>query len=125
MGRTFSPPAETRGLRVRPAEEGASSDKVICFLGPLLGADLASESLPRNPPGDGRPPLLGALRLSESRNPPELRPPDEGLLLGRVEVRLSGFDVDSDSVSFFLGPLFEALVVLLFLGDGDDFVNGN
>jgi hypothetical protein len=125
VGRTLSPSVPADGLRVRPTGDEPSSDKVIFFLGPLLGAGRASESLPRKPPGDGRPPLLGALRLLESRNPPELLPPDEGLVLGRVEVRLTGLDVDSDSVSFFLGPLFEALVVLLFLGDGDDFVKGN
>ena len=114
--------------KVRPTDSEVDGDNVICFLGPLLGADRVSESLPRNPPAEGRLPLRGAPLPSEllPRNPPaDGLPPELGLEPGRAEVRPTGFDVEGDSVSFFLGPLVVVLLVLLFLGGGDDFVNGN
>lgn len=102
----------------RPTGDGPSSDKVSFFLGPLLDGLRTSDPLPRDPADDERPPLLGALRPSElrPRNPaPETLPP-----LMRPVLAAGG-----DNAIFFFGPLFEVLVGLLFLGDGDDFVKGN
>ena len=55
-----------------------------------------------------------------SRNPPA-----GGLRSPGLEVLSAGFEEGVDNVNFFLGPLVVLLRGLLFLGDGDDFVNGN
>ena len=125
--RLLSPSLSLDGLKARATGDDSNPGISIFFLGPLLGAGL-SESLPRNPPAEGRPPLRGAPLPSEGlpRNPPaDGLPPELGLEPGRAEVRPAGLDVEGDSVNFFLGPVLVSLLGLLFLDTGDDFVNGN